>query len=131
MIQIITNEENKENLVIHQFDICWANLPLAKEGSSVQSGYRPVIIIQNDIGNKFSPTAIVIPMTSSIKKMIPTHIYLQKSFGLKNDSTILAEQITTIDKSRITKKIGYISDSNVQQAIWNAIIVALKNKYQK
>ena len=77
---------------------------------SEQGGIRPVIIIQNDIGNKHSPTVIAAAITSQTgKNKLPTHIEIgSKNNGLKSDSVVLAEQNRTIDKSRIKEKIGPI-----------------------
>lgn len=77
---------------------------------SQQGGTRPVVIVQNDIGNHFSPTTIVLGVTSKKKKKYPTHIELKKGTGgLTEDSTVLGEQIFTIDKSRLIKRMGTIS----------------------
>lgn len=81
------------------------------EGSE-QGGIRPVLIIQNDILTKYSPTTIIAPITSKIyTKEYPTNVIAKKEdSGLKVDSTILLNQIKTIDKSRIIKKIGTINN---------------------
>jgi len=78
---------------------------------SEQGGIRPVLIVQNDIGNKYSPTVIVSAITSQINKAkLPTHIEISASeYGLPKDSVILLEQIRTIDKKRLKDKIGYLS----------------------
>ena len=75
---------------------------------SEQGGFRPVLIIQNDVGNKFSPTTIVAAVTSRLTKAkLPTHIALPKElFGLERDSVVLLEQIRTIDKARLQNRIG-------------------------
>lgn len=75
---------------------------------SEQVGRRPVVIIQNDIGNKYSPTVIVAALTSktNIKTLLPTHYYIGRVCGLFKESVILLEQIRTIDKSRIIHYIG-------------------------
>jgi len=79
---------------------------------SEQGGVRPVLIIQNDIGNKYSPTVIAAAITSQINKAkLPTHIEISSDeYGLNKDSVILLEQIRTIDKKRLKEKIGRISD---------------------
>ena len=73
-----------------------------------QGGIRPVIILQNDIGNIFSPTTIVAPITSQTRKRLPTHVFLHKGkqLGLKLNSHISMEQIRTIDKTRLKDYIG-------------------------
>ena len=77
---------------------------------SEQGGIRPALVIQNNTGNKFSPTTIVAPITAEIKNDIPTHyiIYPTHENGLKKRSIILFEQIRVIDKRRIIKKLGFI-----------------------
>lgn len=79
---------------------------------SEQGGVRPVLIIQNDIGNQFSPTTIVAAITSQINKAkLPTHVELTSvKVGLDKDSVILGEQIRTIDKSRLKQKIAILDD---------------------
>lgn len=80
---------------------------------SEQGGIRPVLIIQNDVGNKYSPTVIAAAITSqTTKAKLPTHIEVNsKEVGLNKNSVILAEQIRTIDKSRLKEKIGHIDNS--------------------
>ena len=78
---------------------------------SEQGDMRPVLIVQNDIGNKHSPTVVVVPLTRNLgKKPLPTHVYIPQSGSLECDSLALAEQIRTIDRSRIDRYIGRISD---------------------
>lgn len=79
---------------------------------SEQGGIRPVLIIQNDIGNRFSPTVIVAAITAQIQKAkLPTHIEIDaKTYGFDRDSVILLEQIRTIDKQRLTDKITNLDD---------------------
>ena len=84
---------------------------------SEQGGIRPVLIIQNDVGNKFSPTVIAAAITSQTSKnRLPTHININsKDYGLMKNSVILAEQIRTIDKSRLKEKIGQVDESIMGQ----------------
>ena len=72
---------------------------------SEQGGIRPVVIIQNDRGNYFSPTVIVAAITGQVKKELPTHTKI-KTTGLPKESTALLEQIRTVDKTRLLEKIG-------------------------
>lgn len=94
-----------------------------------QGGIRPAIVIQNDIGNKYSPTVIVCPITSKInsKRELPTHILISdfEKAGLNRLSQVLAEQIATKDKSKITKYIGTI-DSKTMERIDKAIEVSVQ-----
>jgi len=88
-----------------------------------QGRIRPVIVIQNDIGNKFSPTTIIAPITSKIfSKEFPTNVKASaRQSGLKKDSTILLNQIRTIDKSRIIKKVR-----SLEREIMNKVDLAIK-----
>lgn len=90
---------------------------------SEQGGIRPVLIVQNDTGNKYSPTVIAAAITSQTgKNKLPTHIQIgTNSGGLKSDSIVLAEQIRTIDKSRLKEKIGHIDDNSIMNQVNNAI----------
>ncbi|RED51848.1 mRNA interferase MazF [Cohnella lupini] len=84
---------------------------------SEQGGVRPVLIIQNDIGNRFSPTVIVAAITAQIQKAkLPTHVEIEaKSHGMERDSVILLEQIRTIDKQRLTDKITHLDDETMRK----------------
>jgi mRNA interferase MazF len=84
---------------------------------SEQGGVRPVLVVQNDIGNKYSPTVIVAAITSQINKAkLPTHVEISASdYGLPKDSVILLEQIRTIDKKRLREKIGYLSAETMKK----------------
>ena len=105
-------------------EIVLANLEPVK--GSEQRGTRPVLIIQNDIGNKFSTTTIIAPITSSIMKQeYPTNVLIKKEESkLSKDSTVLLNQIKTIDKSRIVRKLGVIDYLTMQQ-VNNAIKTSL------
>ena len=89
---------------------------------SEQGGVRPVLIIQNDVGNKFSPTVIAAAITSQTSKnKLPTHINIDsKEYGLMKNSVILAEQIRTMDKSRLKEKIGQV-DETIMGQVNNAL----------
>ena len=76
---------------------------------SEQGGVRPVLILQNNIGNKYSPTVIVAAVTSKIgKSKVPTHVAIGKDKGLTENSVVLLEQLRTIDKQRLTDKITHL-----------------------
>ena len=112
------------------FDIYYANLS-KNIVDSEQGGIRPVIIVQNDIGNKHSPTVIVLPMTSEIKKSnMPTHCIIHKSEknGLKVDSMVLAEQIRVIDKSRLQDYIGFLDNTREQNEVITAYLANITGK---
>lgn len=111
-------------MVIKRGDMFYADLsPVI---GSEQGGVRPVVIIQNDLGNKHSPTVIAAAITSQTgKNKLPTHIEINSDdYGLKSDSVILAEQIRTIDKTRLKEKIGHIDDNSVMSRINSALGVS-------
>lgn len=102
-------------MVIKRGDIFYADLsPVI---GSEQGGVRPVLIVQNDVGNKYSPTVIAAAITSQINKAkLPTHIEISaKEYGLVKDSVILLEQIRTIDKKRLREKIGRLDDELMEK----------------
>jgi len=84
---------------------------------SEQGGVRPVLVIQNDIGNRFSPTIIVAAITAQIQKAkLPTHVEIKAdSHGFERDSVILLEQIRTLDKQRLTDKITKLDEETMKQ----------------
>jgi mRNA interferase MazF len=92
---------------------------------SEQGGTRPVLVVQNDVGNKYWPTVIAAAVTSKINKAkLPTHIELGgKSFGLARDSVVLLEQVRTIDKTRLKEKMGRL-DENLMHRVDDAIAVS-------
>ena len=91
---------------------------------SEQGGVRPVLVVQNDVGNKYSPTVIVAAITSQINKAkIPTHIELGTSHGLTKDSVLLLEQIRTLDKRRLKEHMGRLDD-RLMQLVDDAIAVS-------
>ena len=111
-------------MIIKRGDMFYADLsPVV---GSEQGGVRPVLIIQNDLGNKYSPTVIAAAITSQTNKTkLPTHIELDENTeGLKSNSVILTEQIRTIDKSRLKERIGHIDDIEVMNKINNALGVS-------
>jgi len=93
---------------------------------SEQSGYRPVLVLQNNAGNKHSPTVIIASITSNTaKRSLPTHVHIPKeSSGLPEDSIILLEQIRTIDKARLLSFVCQINDELVPK-INEAIMCSL------
>ncbi len=102
-------------LTVKRGDMYYADLsPVI---GSEQGGVRPVLIIQNDVGNKFSPTVIAAAITSQTSKSrLPTHININSSeYGLMKNSVILTEQIRTIDKSRLLEKIGQVDSVTMHQ----------------
>ncbi len=109
---------------IRRGDIYYADLsPVV---GSEQGGLRPVLIIQNDVGNRYSPTVIAAAITSQLTKAkLPTHIDVYADrFGLAKDSVILLEQIRTIDKRRLKEKMGHLDDS-IMERVNEAISVSI------
>lgn len=100
-------------MTVKRGDIFYADLsPVV---GSEQGGVRPVLVVQNDVGNKYSPTVIAAAITSRINKAkMPTHIELSANeYGLNKDSVILLEQIRTIDKRRLREKIGRLDENTM------------------
>ena len=103
-------------------DIYYADL--GNVVGSEQTGIRPVVVIQNNIGNRYSKTVIVLPVTSRNKNKLPTHVSIAgNKYGLEKDSIILAEQIRTIDKSRLISKIGRL-DKKILEDVKEAILIS-------
>lgn len=112
-------------MIIKRGDIYYADLrPVV---GSEQGGVRPVLIIQNDVGNKHSPTVICAAITSKMNKAkLPTHVELDtRRCDMVKDSVILLEQLRTIDKQRLKEKICHI-DVELQQKVDHALMVSLE-----
>ena len=110
-------------MIVKRGDIYYADLsPVV---GSEQGGIRPVLIVQNDVGNKYSPMVIAAAITSQINKAkMPTHIELTaKEYGLNKDSVVLLEQIRTIDKRRLRERIGRL-DEGLMSRVNNAISIS-------
>lgn len=108
---------------VRRGDIYYADLsPVV---GSEQGGIRPVLIVQNDVGNKYSPTVIAAAITSRTdKSKLPTHIdVFADKFGLEKNSVILLEQIRTLDKKRLREKMGHL-DESVMDKVNSAISVS-------
>ena len=117
-------------VIVKRGDIYYADLsPVV---GSEQGGVRPVLIVQNDIGNKYSPTVIAAAITSQINKAkMPTHIEISATdYGLNKDSVILLEQVRTIDKRRLREKIGHLDDP-LMDSVNNALSVTFIISYTK
>lgn len=111
-------------MIVKRGDVYFADLsPVV---GSEQGGVRPVLIIQNDIGNRFSPTVIVAAITAQIQKAkLPTHVEIDaKRYGFDRDSVILLEQIRTIDKQRLTDKITHL-DEEMMKRVEDALQISL------
>ncbi|MBN8237104.1 type II toxin-antitoxin system PemK/MazF family toxin [Halobacillus kuroshimensis] len=102
-------------MIVKRGDVYFADLsPVV---GSEQGGVRPVLILQNDIGNRFSPTVIIAAITAQIQKAkLPTHVEINaEKYGFERNSVILLEQIRTIDKQRLTDKITQLDEPMMQQ----------------
>ena len=116
-------EKGITEMIIRRGDIFYADLsPVV---GSEQGGVRPVLIVQNDVGNKYSPTVIAAAITSKLgKTTLPTHIDVFADWvGLQKDSVILLEQIRTIDKRRLGEKMGHL-DEELMTAVDDAITIS-------
>ena len=121
---IKNNKGAKRLMTIKRGEIYYADLsPVV---GSEQGGVRPVLIVQNDVGNRYSPTVIAAAITSQKdKSKLPTHIEIEgASCGLAKDSIVLLEQMRTIDKKRLKEKMGELEESKMN-SIDNAISVSL------
>lgn len=105
---------DRSERTIHRGEIYYADLnPVV---GSEQGGIRPVLILQNEVGNWFSPTVIVAAMTArGGKAHLPTHVPVGTDSGLRRPSLVLAEQVRTIDKSRLLKRVGMLSPEKQEQ----------------
>lgn len=111
-------------MIVKRGDVFFADLsPVI---GSEQGGTRPVLVIQNDIGNRFSPTVIIAAITAQIQKAkLPTHVEIDaKKYGFERDSVILLEQLRTIDKSRLTDRITQL-DAKVMHEVDIALGISL------
>lgn len=115
------------------FDIYRGEIYLADLNPSIgseQGGIRPVVILQNNIGNCFSTTTIVASITSHIndKPSLPTHVFIKSRDELRYDSTILLEQIRSIDKKRLIKKLGILNSDEMKDVDLKILIsMGIKN----
>lgn len=112
---------------IKRGDVFYADLsPVV---GSEQGGVRPVVIIQNDTGNKYSPTVIIAAITSQTNKTnLPTHVKITGDINLPKNSVVLLEQIRTIDKRRLRDKVGQL-DKKVTKNIDKALYISLSLEY--
>ena len=100
-------------MIVKKGDLYFADLsPVV---GSEQGGVRPVLVVQNDVGNKYSPTIIVAAVTSQTgKAKLPTHVQLSATEGgLSKDSVVLLEQLRTIDKQRLKERIGSLNENQI------------------
>lgn len=109
-------------MLIKRGDIFYADLdPII---GSEQGGIRPVIVVQNNIGNKYSPTIVVLPLSTAKKPDLPTHIHIRGSKLLPKNSIVLAEQIRTIDRNRLLRYVGSVG-LEVMEKVDKAVKISL------
>lgn len=112
-------------ITLHRGDIVLINFG-NHNGTSLQGGYRPAIVVQNTAQNTSSPTTIIAPLTSVLKKADkPYHVVLGKRFNLRENSMVLTEQLMTINQSAIKRIIGYIDDPDVLTDIDQSLVHTL------
>lgn len=109
-------------MLIKRGDIFYADLnPVV---GSEQGGIRPVLVVQNNVGNKHSPTVVILPLSTAKKHCLPTHIHIHGSKTLPKDSVVLAEQIRTIDRNRLGDYIGSL-DAEMMNEINKAMKISI------
>ena len=111
-------------------DVVWVDFGNEAIGSELK-GVHPAVVIQNNVGNSYSPCTMVAPMTSKDKPHMPTHIvvYPTRTTGLTKTSMIMFEQIKTIDKSRILSKVGHIYAESLINKIENSLHIAFSRNF--
>ncbi len=115
---------NTEENSVRSFDIWLASLP-ETGGRSVQHGTRPVVVVSNDMANRYSPAISVVPLTSNLKKKaLPTHVFLRVP-GLERASLALCEQVTTVDKSCLIRRLATVETTFQRMAIRHGLAVQL------
>ena len=120
--------EPEGEMTIKKGDLYFADLsPVV---GSEQGGVRPVLVVQNDVGNKYSPTTIVAPFTTKKKTSLPTHVYINGA-GLRKPSTVMLEQLRTVDGIRLMWKIGEITNTSDIANIDTGLYISLMMKLQQ
>ncbi|WP_353852896.1 type II toxin-antitoxin system PemK/MazF family toxin [Dehalobacter restrictus] len=105
-------------------DLFYADLPILAD-SKIQQGKRPVMVVSNDLNNQHSSVISIVPLTGHLKKTcLPTHVPIN-GYGLNRPSIVLAEQIQTLDKSRLLCQIGTVADQDKRREIQKALMVQL------
>lgn len=108
----------------NRYEIWFAELSTLGD-SHVMRGKRPVVLVSNDTANEHSPVVTVVPLTSRLyKHHLPTHVFMTES-GLSVSSLALCEQVMSVDKNQLIKKIGYVSDRYVRMQLMNALRIQL------
>lgn len=109
---------------MHRGDIYLVDL--SNQVGSEQMGVRPALIIQNDTGNNYSPTTIICPITSRSKTVMPTHVELSPDeCDIQKESIVLCEQVRVIDKSRLKRKLGEVTNQNLIDDINRKLMISI------
>lgn len=109
---------------MHRGDIYLVDL--SNQVGSEQMGIRPALIIQNDTGNNYSPTTIICPITSRSKTVMPTHVELNPDeCDIQKESIVLCEQVRVIDKSRLKRKLGEVTNQNLINDINRKLMISI------
>ena len=109
-------------MLIKRGDVFYADLnPVV---GSEQGGIRPVLVVQNNVGNRYSPTVVVLPLSTAKKQYLPTHIHIRCSKALPKDSVVLAEQIRTIDRYRLKSYVGSV-DFELMEKVEKAMKISI------
>jgi len=120
----MNNIKPMSRTTVKRYDLWMADIPEGSKGH-VQYGFRPVLVVSNDMANKYSPVITVVPLTSQLtKRQLPTHVLLQDN-GLEKSSLALCEQILTLDKSCLKRRVGFIYKEFDRLAICHALAVQL------
>ncbi len=112
-----------QEIIPRFMEIYMADMPHL--GGSIQCGFRPAIIVQNNVRNECSSNVIVVPMTSQAKRCMLTHVLIDTDTGIPKKSLALCEQIQTIQKTRLIRKIGEIESPDTITEVQNAMRIAL------
>ena len=121
---MITNPVKRGDIVYYIFGS-------RERNGSVQAGYRPAVVVQNDVLNESSPTTILAPITHRLKKIeMISHIYIGERFGLSKTSMLLLEQVRTVNQASIIKQVGHIDDEDLLEKIDNGLrhVMALREQ---
>lgn len=109
---------------MHRGELYLADLD--QQVGSEQSGLRPVVVVQNEIGNRYSPTTIICPITSKQKSKIPTHVFISPDdCDIMRESTILCEQVRVIDKTRLRRKLGQIDNRKIIAEVNKKLMISI------
>ncbi len=116
--------EAEKTRLMRQFDVWLAQLPEPEDGSHIIKGCRPVVVVSNNLANRHSSILTVVPLTSRAKAVLPTHVLMDLQ-QLKCTSTAICEQLTALDKSKLIRKIGHVTDTQCIEELKTAMSAQL------